>query len=211
MNREASSFGGDTESGDDESESSGDGVEMVRSEANYIKAGNTPLVSGRAVSTTSRAESSVHSETSFDSKGRRPFGESLADAPATSDSFLHSSNEQFAALRAGEAKRLAEHIPGPLARLFLKDFGVLKRDGRKPLPKQAWYPRRTSYISRCTSRRRIPWNKRCRQALRRLSRCQLGRCKTSSYRQRRRRKCVDHHFVRHLSTLGRLSSMDCLP
>ena len=33
MNREASSFGGDTESGDDEFESSGEGVKMVTSEA----------------------------------------------------------------------------------------------------------------------------------------------------------------------------------
>ena len=71
MNQEASSFGGDTESGDDESESSGEGVEM-----------GTPLISGRAASTTSHAGSSVHSGVS--------------------------------ALRTGGAKRLAEHIPGPL-------------------------------------------------------------------------------------------------
>ena len=47
-NREASSFGG--ESGDDESESSGEGVEMVTFEADDAEVENTPLVSGRAVS-----------------------------------------------------------------------------------------------------------------------------------------------------------------
>ena len=37
MNQEASPFGGDTESGEDESESSGEDVEMVTSEANDIE------------------------------------------------------------------------------------------------------------------------------------------------------------------------------
>ena len=101
-NREASSFGGETELGDAESESSGEGVEMVTSEVE-----STPLVSGRAVSTTSRAGSSVHSE-------------GLADAPATFDSFSHGPDHQFAALRAWEAKRLAEHIPGPLRATIFK-------------------------------------------------------------------------------------------
>ena len=49
-NREASSFGGDTESGDDESESSGEEVVMVTSEADDTEGENTPLVSGKAVS-----------------------------------------------------------------------------------------------------------------------------------------------------------------
>ena len=61
MNREASSFGGDTESGDDESELSGEGVEMVTSEVDDTERDNTPLVSDRVVSSTSRAGSSVHS------------------------------------------------------------------------------------------------------------------------------------------------------
>ena len=74
---------------------------------------STPLVSWRAVSTTSRVGSSVHSGVYFDPKGRGPLGEGLADAPATSDSFPHGSDQQFAVLRAGEAKRLAEHIPRP--------------------------------------------------------------------------------------------------
>ena len=72
-NRKASSFGGDTESGDNESESSGVGIEMMTSKADDTKVENTPLVSGRAVSTTSRTGSSVHSEVSFDPKGRGSF------------------------------------------------------------------------------------------------------------------------------------------
>ena len=119
-NREASSFGGDTEPGDDESESSGEGVEMVTSEADDTEVENTPLVSGRAASTTLPAGSSVHSGVSCDPKGQGPFGEGLADALATSDSFSRSPNQQFAALRAGEAKRLAEQIPGPLRATIFK-------------------------------------------------------------------------------------------
>ena len=46
MNREASSFGGDTESGNDEPESSGEGVEVVTSEADDTGRKNTQLVSG---------------------------------------------------------------------------------------------------------------------------------------------------------------------
>ncbi|CAN0178953.1 unnamed protein product, partial [Ascophyllum nodosum] len=85
--REASSFGGKTELGDAESESSGEGVGMVTSEADDTEVESTPFVSGRATSTTSRAGSSVHSE-------------GLADTPATSDNFSHDSDQQFAALRS---------------------------------------------------------------------------------------------------------------
>ena len=105
--REASSFGGETELGDAESESSGEGIEMVTSEADDIEEESAPLVSGRVVSSTSRAGSSVHSE-------------GLADAPATSDNFSHGPDQQLAALRAGEAKRLAEHILGPLRTTIFK-------------------------------------------------------------------------------------------
>ena len=64
-NRQASSFGGGTESRDDESESSGEGVEIMTSEADDTERENTPLVLGRTVSNTSRAGSSVHSGVSF--------------------------------------------------------------------------------------------------------------------------------------------------
>ena len=106
-NREASSFGGETELGDAESESSGEGVEMVMSEADDTEVENISFISWRAIPTTSRAGSSVHSE-------------GLADAPATSDNFSHGPDQQFAALRAGEAKRLAEHILGPLRTTIFK-------------------------------------------------------------------------------------------
>ena len=105
-NREASSFGGETELGDAESES-GEEVEMVTSRADDTEVESTPFVSGRAVSTTSRAGSSLHSE-------------GLVDAPATSDNFLHGPDQQFAILRAGEATRLAEHFPGPLRATIFK-------------------------------------------------------------------------------------------
>ena len=81
---------------------------MVTSEADDTEVDSTPLVSGRAVSTTSLVGSSVHSE-------------GLADAPVTSDSFSHGPDQQFAALRAGEAKKLAEHIPGPLRATIFKE------------------------------------------------------------------------------------------
>ena len=80
---------------------------MVTSEADNTEVESTPLISGRAVSTTSRAGSRLHSE-------------GLADAPATSGSFSHDPDQQFAALRAGEAKRLAEHILGPLRATIFK-------------------------------------------------------------------------------------------
>ena len=107
QNREVSSLGSETELGDAESESSGEEVEMVTSEADNTEVDSTPLVSERAVSTTSRAGSNVHSE-------------GLADAPATSDCFSHGPKQQFAALRAGNSKRLAEHIPGPLRATIFK-------------------------------------------------------------------------------------------
>ena len=106
-NREASSFGGETELGDAESESSGEGVEVVTSEAKDTKVESNPFVSGRFVSTTSRAGSSVHSE-------------GLTDVPATSDNVSRGPDQQFAALRAGEAKRLSEHIPRPLRATIFK-------------------------------------------------------------------------------------------
>ena len=102
---EASLFGGDTESGDGESDSikwrgGRDGDVRGR---RYRK---------RAVSTTSRAGSSVHSGCFFYPKGQGSSSRGLADAPAVSDSFKYGRDQQFAELRAGEAKRLAEYIPG---------------------------------------------------------------------------------------------------
>ena len=132
MNREASSFGGVTESGDDESDSSGEGVEMVTSEADDTEVENTSLVPGRAVSATSRAGSNVHSGVDFDPKGRGPFSEGFADAPATFESVSYGPDQQFAALRAGEAKISAEHIPGPLRATIFK--GCTRAEKRRSKP-----------------------------------------------------------------------------
>ena len=123
-NREASSFGGETELGGAEYESSGEGVEMVTSEADDAEIESTPLVSGRAGSATSRAGSSVHSE-------------GLADAPATSDNFSHGLVSSLLHCAPGKQRDLLSTSPDHCARLFSKDVCVLKRDGRKTLPKQA--------------------------------------------------------------------------
>ena len=183
---------------------------MVMSEVDDSGRENTPLVSGRAVSNTSCAGSSGHSGVYFYAKGRGPFGESLADAPATSDSFLHGPDQQFAALRAREAKRLAEHIPGQLRVTVLK--GRMRAEERRSkntaqtgLVSEEDEPDIALHVEEENT-----LDKHCRWTLRRQSRCQPGRCKTSRHRQRRRRKCVDDHFVRRLSTLRRLSSMDYL-
>ena len=178
-NRDASSFDGETELGDAESESSGGGVEMVTSEADDTEVESTPFVSGRAVSTTSRAGSSIHSE-------------GLADAPVTSDNLSHGPDQWFAVVRAGEAKRLAEHIPGQLRATIFKGRTRVEERRSKNTAQTNLISEEDELDIACTSRRRIPWNKRCRWTLRRLSRCRPGRCKTSRHRQRRRRKCADH-------------------
>ena len=135
-NQEASSFGGDTESGDGEFESSGEGVEMVTSETDDTERENIPPVPGRAVSTISRAGSSVHSGLCFDPKGRGPFGEGLADAPSTSDSFLYGPDQQFAALRAGKQKDLPNTSPRTAMRDFFKGRMRAEERRSKTLPKQ---------------------------------------------------------------------------
>ena len=111
--REASSIGSGTELGNGAYEPSSEEVDMVTSEPDDIERKNTPTVLGRAALTTSSAGSSVHSWVSFDPMGREPSGQGLYDAPATSDSVLHGSDQRFAALCDGEGKWLAEHIPGP--------------------------------------------------------------------------------------------------
>ena len=86
------------------------GVEIGTSGADDTEVENTPLVSGKAASTTPSARSSVHSGVSFDPKGRGPSGKDLADAPATSDSVWCGPDRQFAATCAGEKIILTEHI-----------------------------------------------------------------------------------------------------
>ena len=134
-NREASSFGGETELGDAESESSGEGVEMMTSEAGDTEVESTPFVSGRAKSTTLRAGSSVHSE---------------GLAPAASDNFSNGPDQQFDALHVEEENTLEQALQVDIEASVEMPTGKMQ-------------------------------------------------------------KCVDRHFLRRLSTLKRLSSMDCLP
>ena len=96
--RETSSVGSGTEPGGDESDSSGEGVEMVSSKIDDTGRENAPLGSGRAASITSSVGSSVHSGGSFNSKGQGPYGKRLADALAISNKFPYG--QHFTALRA---------------------------------------------------------------------------------------------------------------
>ena len=93
---------------------------MVTSEGDYTERENTPLISGRAASSTLSAGSSVYSGVSFDLKGRGSFGKGLADTLATSESFSHGPDQLFTAPRAEEAKIRAEHIPGQCATICEK-------------------------------------------------------------------------------------------
>ena len=84
----------------------------VPSEAEHTEKENTPIVLERTASTTSSAGSSVHSGVSLNRKAE---GLSLRvllmlRLPLSA---LYCPDQQFAALRAAEAKILAECIPGP--------------------------------------------------------------------------------------------------
>ena len=97
---------------------------MVTSEADDTEVESTPFVAARAISTTSRAGSSVHSE-------------GLADAPGTSDNFRMVPISSLLRCAPGKQRDLLSTSPDRYARLFSKDVRVLKRNSRKTLPKQA--------------------------------------------------------------------------
>ena len=86
---------------------------MGMSEGDDTEGQNAHSFRGGLVLTTSSTGSSVRKRIAFDPKGRRPSDEALADAPATFDSVSYYPDQQFTALRARDAKLLAEHIPGP--------------------------------------------------------------------------------------------------
>ena len=88
----------------------------------------------------------VPSGISFEPKGRGPSGEDFAGAPATSNSFLYGPDRHFAALRAGEAKRLAEHIPGQQCATIFKGRRRTQERwlSKRTLLKRAWYLWRTN-------------------------------------------------------------------
>ena len=127
-NREASSFGGGTESRDDESESSGEGVEMMSSEPDDTERENTSLLSGRAISTTSSTGTSVHSGVFFTRRAEGPPARVLLmlRLPLTALCVVPISSLLHCA--PGKLKDLLNTPPDHNARLFSKDIRVLKRD-----------------------------------------------------------------------------------
>ena len=109
--REASAANSESASEDGESVSEGAKSKVETPEAEAA----APIASERAPTPGARCR---QCEVSIDLEGMTS-GESLADAwAATSTS--HGSNKRYTALGAGEAKRLAEYIPGP-PRFSLRD------------------------------------------------------------------------------------------
>ena len=106
QDREASSANSESASEDGGSVSEGTGSEVETPEAEAA----APITSGRASTPTPRARGS-QCGVSIDPERVMP-GESLADTPAAA-STSHGPDKRYTALGAGEAKRLAEYIPGP--------------------------------------------------------------------------------------------------
>ena len=102
-NREASSEGSVSASECEESESDESEEDVIQSST------AVPATSGRALPPTSSAESS-QGGVSCDPGGMMPPGEGLVRAPVAT-----KPDHRYAALRAGEIKRLAEHLSGPVS------------------------------------------------------------------------------------------------
>ena len=87
---------------------------MVISKADNNERDNIPLDLWRYASATSSVRSNLQSGASLEPKGQVSSGESLADAPAvTNSASCYPNHQQFTALGAGEVKRHAEYIPKP--------------------------------------------------------------------------------------------------
>ena len=106
QDREASASNSESASEDGESVSEGTRSETETPEAEPA----APIISGRAPTPTPRARGS-QCGVSIDPEGMTP-GESLADASAVAGT-SHGPDKRYTALGPGEAKRLAEYIPGP--------------------------------------------------------------------------------------------------
>ena len=143
-NREASSFGGVTESGDDESESSDNGVEMVTSGADDTEKENTRLFLGVLYQLLRSLEAAYTAGFILARKAKGLSSRVLLmfRLPLTAFRMVSISSLLHCAPR--KQRDLLSTSPDRYARLFVKDVRVLKRDGRKILPKQAWYLWRTS-------------------------------------------------------------------
>ena len=105
QDRETCAANSESASEDGESMSEGTGSEIETPEAEAA----APITLWRAP--TPRARGS-QCEVSIDPESMTP-GESLVDASAAA-STSHGPDKKYTALGAGEAKRLAEYIPGPL-------------------------------------------------------------------------------------------------
>ena len=133
-NREGSSFSGDTESGIDESESSGKGVEMVASEADDTEVEITRSFRGRLYQLVRAPEAGYTAEFRFT---RRAEGLSarvllMLRLPLTGFRMIPISSLQHCTL--GKQRDLLNISPDRYARLFLKDVRVLNTDGQKDCP-----------------------------------------------------------------------------
>ena len=106
QDRAASAANSESASKDGESVSEGTGSETETPEAEAA----APITSGRAPTPTPRARGSQCGGT-IDPEGMTP-DESLADASAAASTSL-GPVKRYTALGAGEAKRLADYIPGP--------------------------------------------------------------------------------------------------
>ena len=106
QDREASAANSESASEDGKSVSEGTRSVIETPEAEAA----APITSGRAQTPTTRARGS-QCGIYINPEGMTP-GESLADASAAA-STSHGPDKRYAALGAGEAKRLAEYVPRP--------------------------------------------------------------------------------------------------
>ena len=123
-NRETSSFGGDTELGDAESESIGEGVEMVTSEADDAEVESTCSFRGGQYQLLRAPEAAYTARVLL-----------MLRLPLTTFRLVPISS--LLSCAPGKQRDLLSTSPDRYARLFSKDVRVLKRDDRKTLPKQA--------------------------------------------------------------------------
>ena len=107
QDQEVSAADSESVSEDEEAVSGQTTSEIERPEAQTV----APIISGRAPTPTPRARS-TQCGVSLDLEGMISPGEGLANGSAAA-STSHGPDKRYTALNAGEAKLLAEYIPGP--------------------------------------------------------------------------------------------------
>ena len=113
---------------------------MVMSGADNTKRENMPLASGRAVSTTSCAGSSVRSEVKVEGLSARVL--MMLRLPLTAFRMVPISSLLHCV--PGKQADLPSTSPDRYERLFLNHVRLLKKNGKKTLTRQAWYLWRAS-------------------------------------------------------------------